>query len=81
MRNARHYGLPGAPPRVSQRRSKPPAPAVVSTFAAGDTVRWNQRYTGVIQDVQDGEATVAETNPPLGGERLWRLSLDALTRR
>lgn len=82
MRNARYFaGAPGEPSRASQRHTKPPTPAVVSTFAPGDAVAWNSRYTGTVEEVFGTEALVREINSPLGGQRTWRLSLDALTRR
>ena len=76
---AHHYGMPGAPPKVSQRRSKPRVLAV-PTFQPGDTVRWNGRYSGTVTDIIGDEALVRETASPLGGERTWRLALAALTR-
>jgi hypothetical protein len=68
MTNARYYGMPGAPPRVSQRHAKPRILSV-STFRVGDKVRWNGR-----------EAIIDEQNSLLGGNRQWRLALAALTR-
>lgn len=76
--HTKHRG--GSPARASQRHAHT-APRVLSApaFRPGDRVRWNG-YRGVIQELLEGEALVAEDNPLLGGERTWRLALAALTR-
>jgi hypothetical protein len=74
-------GLPGAPPRPSQRRARPARVlAAAPLFSPGDTVKWNDRYQGTILELLGDEALVKEIYPPLGGDRQWRLELAALKR-
>jgi hypothetical protein len=81
--NARYFGgLPGAPPRVSQRRTHPPRVLAAPLFCVGDVVTWNQRrYRGIVQELLGDEALVKETSSPMGGDRYWRLELATLSRQ
>jgi hypothetical protein len=75
------YGLPGEPPRPSQRHTKPHRdPLAVTTFRAGDRITWNGRYSGKVVEILGDDALVVEENSLLGGSRTWQLELAALTR-
>jgi hypothetical protein len=75
----RFHGLPGAPPKASNRRLKP---RVLSAqrFSPGDAVAWNDRYRGTVKAVYpDGSALIEDDGAILGSPRQWHLDLAALT--